>query len=116
MKPTFFFLMIMLLLNPVLVRAQNDSKGDQNNDPRKEIAVTGCLTKNSLKEFDLVDEKGIDNLLYSEVVNLDNMSDRLSRLSGSVVQRLAPTWELRIRSLISWSTKYNPNLASAKSS
>ena len=74
--------MIMLLLNPVLVRAQNDSKGDQNNDPRKEIAVTGCLTKNSLKEFDLVDEKGIDNLLYSEVVNLDQYVGQTVTLVG----------------------------------
>jgi hypothetical protein len=69
-KLSFLFLMTLLLASPVYVSAQNTSKGDQENDPRREITIEGCLTKNSLNEFELVDQKGIDNLLYSEMVNL----------------------------------------------
>jgi hypothetical protein len=38
---------------------------------RNQIAVTGCLTRNLHGEYELVDEKGIHNLLYSSTVPLD---------------------------------------------
>jgi len=38
---------------------------------RNQTSVTGCLTKNPHNEFELVDEKGIHNLLYSSTVPLD---------------------------------------------
>jgi hypothetical protein len=38
---------------------------------RNESAVTGCLTKTPHNEYELVDEKGIHNLLYSSTIPLD---------------------------------------------
>jgi hypothetical protein len=71
MKPSIF-LSMALLLNPMLVAAQNTSVGDKPNDLHHErMNITGCLTKNSLKEFELVDQDAIDNLPYSAVVDLD---------------------------------------------
>lgn len=82
MKSHFVALMAFSLLTPLLVSAQNTSRGDQENDPRKEIAITGCVTKNSHNEFELVDEKGIDNVLYGAVVNLDQYVGQKVTLVG----------------------------------
>jgi len=38
---------------------------------RNQTTVTGCLTRNPHDEYELVDEKGIHNLLYSSTVPLD---------------------------------------------
>jgi hypothetical protein len=82
MKPSIF-LSMALLLNPMLVAAQNTSQGDQPNDPNHErINITGCLTKNSLNEFELVDQGGIDNLPYSTVVDLDQYVGKTVTLLG----------------------------------
>lgn len=82
MKLTVFFLMA-LSLNTMLVAAQNASQQDQHNDlEHKRVAITGCLTKNSLKEFELVDERGIDYLPYSATVNLDQYVGEMVTLVG----------------------------------
>lgn len=77
------FLSTALLLNPMLFSAQNTSDGDKPNDLHHErINITGCLTKNSLNEFELVDQCGIDNLLYSAVVDLDQYVGKTVTLLG----------------------------------
>ena len=77
------FLSMALSLNSVLVAAQNASQEDQHNDlVHKRIAITGCLTKNSLKEFELVDEQGVDNLPYSATVNLNQYVGQIVTLVG----------------------------------
>lgn len=64
-------LFMTLLLSPVAVPAQQPSQGKDNELSHKDMAVTGCLTKNSLKEYELVDEEGADNLPYSPTIDLD---------------------------------------------
>jgi hypothetical protein len=82
MKLSIFF-SIALLLNPMLVCAQNASKGEKPNGLHHErISITGCLTKNSLNEFELVDRGGIDNLPYSAVVDLDQYVGKTVTLFG----------------------------------
>jgi hypothetical protein len=82
MKP-IIFLSTTLLLNPMLVVAQTTSKADKPNDLHHErINITGCLTKNSLNEFELVDQGGIDNLPYSAVVDLDQFVGKTVTLFG----------------------------------
>jgi hypothetical protein len=105
MKPSIF-LSMALLLNPMLVAAQNTSVGDKPNDLHHErMNITGCLTKNSLKEFELVDQDAIDNLPYSAVVDTSiNMSVRPSHYSEGVLQR---PMTLAARSLTCKSAKYS---------
>ena len=45
-------------------------------------AVTGCLTKNSHNEYELVDEKGIHILPYSPTVPLDAYVGQFVTLMG----------------------------------
>lgn len=82
MKSRFVVLMTLSVLNPLILPAQNTSRGDQENDPRKEITITGCVTKNSHKEFELVDEKGIDNMLYGDIIPLDQYVGKVVTLVG----------------------------------
>jgi hypothetical protein len=77
------FPLIALLLTSVLLSSQNTSQGDKHNDlGHKRIAITVCLTKNSLKEFELVDQEGIDNLPYSATIDLDEYVGYTVKLIG----------------------------------
>jgi hypothetical protein len=72
-----------LFLNAMLASAQNTSKENKPNDlDHGRINITGCLTKNSLKEFELVDQDAIDNLPYSAVVDLDQYVGKTVTLLG----------------------------------
>lgn len=72
-----FFLLTVLLVAPALLSTQTgvpratQDHGRPMHLKRNQSAVTGCLTKNPHNEFELVDEKGIHNLLYSSTVPLD---------------------------------------------
>src|ERR1700746_2149691 len=78
------FLLVTLLLNPVVVPAQNTAEEQQANDlHHKRIAITGCLTKNSLNEFELIDEEGTDNLPYSPTMDLNQYVGQSVRLIGT---------------------------------
>lgn len=81
MESRLVVLMTLSLLT-LSVPAQNTSRGDQDNDPRKEITITGCVTKNSHKEFELVDEKGIDNVLYGDIIPMDQYVGKKVTLVG----------------------------------
>jgi len=82
MKPTSCFYMAVLLTS-MLGSAQNTSKHEKPNDlVHESINITGCLTKNSLKEFELVDQDAIDNLPYSAVVDLDQYVGKTVTLLG----------------------------------
>src|SRR5215469_5668797 len=71
------FLLTVLLLTPALVSSQTGvPKATQEHGPpmhlkRNQTTITGCLTKNPNNEYELVDAKGIHNLLYSSTVPLD---------------------------------------------
>jgi len=70
-------LLIVLLLTPALVCIQTrvPKATPQHGAPmhlkRNQITVKGCLTKNPHNDYELVDEKGTHNLLYSSTVPLD---------------------------------------------
>lgn len=72
-----FLLLTVLLVTPTLVSSQSGvPKATQDHGRPMHLklnqsAVTGCLTKNPHNEFELVDVKGIHNLLYSSTVPLD---------------------------------------------
>lgn len=75
--------LVALLFNPLLGFSQNPSNSDQHNDmEHKQISITGCLTKNSHKEFELVDEKGMHSLPYSASVNLNQYVGQTVTLVG----------------------------------
>ena len=72
-----FFLLTVLLVTPALVSSQavvpraTQDHGHPMHLKRNQTAVTGCLKKNSHNEYELVDENGNHNLLYSSSVPLD---------------------------------------------
>jgi hypothetical protein len=72
-----FFLLTVLLVTPALVSSQTavpkatQDHGRPMHLKRNQSAVTGCLTKNSHNEYELVDEKGNHHLLFSSTVPLD---------------------------------------------
>jgi hypothetical protein len=77
------FLSTFVLLTPILGGAQSPSNGGKPNDlHHSRIVITGCLTKNSLKEFELVDQDGFENLPYSAVVHLDEYVGKTVTLYG----------------------------------
>jgi len=70
------FLLTMLLVPPSIVLGQAGTSNPNQNNPQGQLelnrmAITGCLTKNSLNEYELVDQEGVHNLPYSATVNLD---------------------------------------------
>ena len=85
-----FFLLTVLSVTPALVSCLTGVRNaTQNNTPpmhlmRNQSAVTGCLTKNSHGEYELVDEKGIHTLLYSSTVPLDTYMGQSVTLVGEL--------------------------------
>jgi hypothetical protein len=75
-------LCMTLLLSPLPVTAQQPSQGKDNELSHKDLTITGCLTKNTLKEYELVDEEGTDNLPYSSTVDLDKYVGHTVTLVG----------------------------------
>lgn len=76
-------LLIVVSVGPVHVSAQSGSKGDKESDlAHNDIVITGCLTKNSHKEFELVDQEGFENLPYSPSVHLDEYVGKTVTLVG----------------------------------
>lgn len=63
------FVFLVLLSSSALAASQTTSSttnGGKNAEgsQRKSTTITGCLTRNSHNEYELVDEKGTRNLLY----------------------------------------------------
>jgi hypothetical protein len=81
MKLTILLCMT-LLLSPFPFPGQQPSQGNDNELGHKDVAITGCLTKNALNEYELVDEEGTDNLPYSTTVDLDKYVGHTVTLVG----------------------------------
>ena len=87
MEERLFFL-IVLLVTPALVSSQTavpkatQDHGHPMHLKPTQTAVTGCLTKNANDEYELVDEKGNRNLLYSSTVPLDTHVEQSVTLIG----------------------------------
>jgi len=73
------FLLVILFIFPAAVVSQSAT-------PKKtthQITITGCLTKNSHGEYDLIDQKGVHNLVYkSERVDLESYVGQSVALTG----------------------------------
>ena len=76
MKGSLLVPMMFMLTASTVFGQVSDPNPTQDNSQAQmthnQIAVTGCLTKNSHNEFELVDQKGVHNLPYSSTVNLDS--------------------------------------------
>src|SRR5215471_271366 len=81
MKSTLL-LFVTLLLAPFSTSAQQPAQGKDSELGHKDSTITGCLTKNALKEYELVDEQGRDNLPYSTIVDLDKYVGHTVTLVG----------------------------------
>lgn len=82
MKPSFLLLMAFLLLPPLVFAQDTPKPGEHNNLEHKRMAITGCLTRNSHKEFEMVDEKGVGYRPYSATVNLNQYVGQIVTLTG----------------------------------
>jgi len=84
MKMRLGLLMIVLIIPAFLssqTGAPNTTQG--NSQSHRYVTITGCLTKNSHGLYELVDEKGVDNLIYkSERVDLDSHVGQSVTLTG----------------------------------
>ena len=71
------FLLTVLWVTPALVVSQTGvpnathDHGPPMHLKRNQTALRGCITKNPHNEYELVDEKGTHNFLYSSTVPLD---------------------------------------------
>ena len=73
------FLLVILLVIPALVFSQSATPKMTTHH----ITITGCLTKNSHGDYELVDQKGVHNLIYkSERVDLESHVGQSVSLTG----------------------------------
>lgn len=83
-----FFLLTVLMVTPALVSSQTvvpkapQKHGRPMHLSPNQSAVTGCLKKNSHNEYELVDENGNHNLLYSSTVPLETYVGQSVTLVG----------------------------------
>jgi hypothetical protein len=66
-------MMLMVTASTVFGQVSDQNPTPDNSQAQMthdQIAVTGCLTKNSHNELELVDQEGVHNLPYSSTVNL----------------------------------------------
>ena len=81
-------LLTIVLVAPALASSQTEtpSTSQGSNPPtalhRNHVTITGCLTKNPHNEYELVDQKGTNNLLYGSIVNLSSYVGQFVTLVG----------------------------------
>jgi hypothetical protein len=73
------FPIVILLVIPAIVFSQSATP----KTPSHYVTITGCLTKNAHGEYELVDQKGVHNLVYkSERVDLESYVGQSVSLTG----------------------------------
>ena len=87
MKESLFLLTILLFV-PAVVASQETPSAPQDSNRRavqqqNHITITGCLTSSHHKEYQLVDQDGTTNLVYSPTVNLDGYVGQSVTLVGN---------------------------------
>ena len=75
-------LLCISLLFALPTIAQQPSQENDNRISHPDLRITGCLTKNVHKEYELVDKNGVDNLPYSANVYLDKYVGQTVTLVG----------------------------------
>lgn len=74
---------LFLPLIPLVISALAFSQSATPKKTTQEVTITGCLTKNSHGDFELVDQKGVHNLVYkSERVDLESHVGQSVSLTG----------------------------------
>ena len=76
---------VLLLTAAALVGKSEPQKTSNDSSPQKHkhVTITGCLTKDPHEDYELVDQKGIHNLVYmSEKINLDSYVGQSVTLVG----------------------------------
>lgn len=69
MKACLFVMMILSATPSVISQATSPSAANDtySQNSQRNLTITGCLTRNSHNKYELVDEKGVHNLLYGSV-------------------------------------------------
>jgi len=68
-------MMLMVATSNVFAQAGSSKPTEDNSQTQlthEQVAITGCLTKNSLNEYELVDHKGVHYRPYSSTIKLDS--------------------------------------------
>lgn len=87
MKTRLLLLTIVLLI-PSFSFSQSETPQppSQDNNPQgqkqKHTTITGCLSKNPHNEYELVDQQGIHNMLYSSNIDFDSYVGKSVTLVG----------------------------------
>lgn len=77
------FAVALLLLSAVLAVSQSSSDADsQSHKETNQVTITGCLLKSPHNHYEIVDEKGITNLVYSSKVKLGAYVGKSVTLTG----------------------------------
>lgn len=94
MKASLFLLFMPLVTASIVLgqaSASNPTQKNQSQIESNQMAITGCLTKNSHNEYELVDQEGVQNLPYSATVKLDSYVGQEVTLTGR--QSAIPTFD-----------------------
>lgn len=80
-------ILTILFVTSVLLPCQSwnlpQDNGPQTHVQRNNITITGCLAKNKYDDYELVDQKGIHNLIYgSDKFDLESYVGRSVTLIG----------------------------------
>ena len=76
-------LRLFLPVIPLVISALAFSQSATPKKTMQEVTITGCLTKNSYGDYELVDQKGVHNLVYkSERVDLESHVGQSVSLTG----------------------------------
>ena len=76
-------LRLLLPLIPLVISALVFSQSSTPKMTTHHVTITGCLTKNSHGDYELVDQKGVHNLVYpSEKVDLESHVGQSVSLTG----------------------------------
>jgi len=78
-------LLVILSIMPTLVSSQTETPNTTQSHSQKNrhVTITGCLSKTPHGEYELVDQKGVHNLVYkSERVDLDSHVGQSVTLTG----------------------------------
>ena len=86
-------MLAILMVAPVLAQSPN---------PKTHQTITGCLTSTgSSHEYQLVDEKGVTNIVYSVTIHLDSYVGQSVTLTGDQSAMPSPDTGRGDRCLIS---------------
>ena len=75
--------LLAILLVIAALLSSNATTAPTNSEKHHKVTITGCLTRSPHGDYELVDEKGVHNLVYkSESVDLESHVGQSVALTG----------------------------------